>query len=491
VSSLKEQGVIAFLWDFSGKIIRRGMSFVVSIFLARLLVPEDFGLIALVVAIIAFSNIFTDVSLGAALIQRKRLRPVHYSSVFYFNLFMGTLFTLLIFFLAPIISNFYNNDTLIDLIKITSFSFIITSLVSVHGIKLRKELKYAVITKISLISSSISGIVGVLMAFYGFGIWSLVTQMMLSKILYAFLLFRASELSIVLEFSLKALKQLWAFGFRMFLANLLNTFYSQLNTIMIAKLFPMATLGYLQRAAALNGLAVQYSSGSLMAVLFPLLSKIQNDFERFQTIVIRGLGVISFAIFFLIGLLYLSSDNIIVLFYGEKWLPSSEYFKLMALSSFIYPVSALLVNVLSSRGNSKKFLRLEIYKKVLATGAFVVLYHYGITVYLYTLILTGSIAVYLNIYFVNKEIGLAKWMLIKIILIQAIIAIIGINIVLLVNKSLLFGDFMMIIINSIVYMLIFIGINKIFKTKSYSDIAKELNPIKEKILKKVFKNKFM
>ena len=151
-------------------------------------------------------------------------------------------------------------------------------------------------------------------------------------------------------------------------------FFIRLDFLIIGKLFPPATLGFFQRAKSLNSMVVQYSSGSLMSVLFPVLSKVKNDLPRFQSIVLKALGVISFIVFLLLGSLYLISEELIVLLFSAKWLQSVEFFKILVLSVFGLPISTLLVNVLSSRGNSKAFLRLEIYKKVIVTINFVVLY---------------------------------------------------------------------------------------------------------------------
>jgi len=487
MSSLKKQGAVAFTWDFLGKLFNRGMGFIVSIFLARLLEPSDFGTIALILVIIGIADIFTDLGLGGALIQRKRVSNTHYSSVFYLNVLVGLLFTLLFFVLAPTLSGFFGNQNMSLLIQVVSISFFINALASIHTTKLRKDLNYSILTKIRLVASIISGIIGVLMAFYGAGIWSLVAQSLVSQLLYMILIWNVSSLSIGTVFSIKALKQLWTYGFRMFLAGVLDNVFSRLNILIIGKLFPLATLGYLQRAKSLNDLAVQYSSGSLMSVLFPILSKIQDDLERFKKVVFKSLSIISFMVFLLTGILYLNADSLIELVYGKKWLPASEYFKIIALSSFLYPVSSILVNVLSSRGNSKMFLRLEIYKKALSVITLIVLFVYGVNAYLYALLIIGSIAVYLNIYFVHQEIEIKKWFMIKIILIQALIAWSSVFILLELNMVIKLEGLLFIIVNSSAYTILFVGMNKLFQTQSYDYVMEEGRPLISKVSMKLRK----
>ena len=213
--------------------------------------------------------------------------------------------------------------------------------------------------------------------------------------------------------------QLWGYGFRMFLSGLLDAIFSRLDYLIIGKLFEASALGFFQRAKSLNIFIVRYASGSLMSVLFPVLSKIQKDTERYVALVIKILGIIIFVTFLLLGLLYCTSEELILLLFGDKWMQSVEYFKILALSGFAAPISGLLVNILSSRGNSKAFLRLEIYKKIVGSIGFVILYFYGIKIFLYSVILQAFInGVFLNMGFVSREIPLSFWKMFRPLLIQ-------------------------------------------------------------------------
>ena len=477
MDNLKAQGAKAFIWDFAGKMANQGMGFVVSIFLARLLEPSDFGLIAMVMVIIGIAAVFTDMGLVAALIQRRRVRPVHYSSVFYFNLFVGLILTLLTYLSAPWISEFYNNKELLPLTQVMSLSFVIGALSSVQSTRLRKELNYALLTKISLISSLLSGIIGISLAFWGAGVWSLVAQTLTMGIVYNILIWTAGRWRPSLEFSWKALMQLWGFGFRMFLSGMLDSIVSRLDFLIIGKLFLPATLGYFQRAKSLNSFVIQYSSGSLMTVLFPVLSRVQNDLPRFQNIIMKSLGIIIFVVFLLLGGLYLVSEELIVLLFSDKWLPSVAFFKILVLSGFGYPISALLVNVLSSRGNSKAFLRLEIYKKTIAAINLVVLYLWGIEIYLYGLVVTSLLAVSLNILFASREIRLPFFLFAKPIIAQMGITIMAVILTILITKNLELSDILMLIIKGSLFTLLYALINTILKTSSYRYFLEQIIPM--------------
>ncbi len=486
VSTLKAQGTKAFIWDFSGKMAMHGMGFVVSIFLARLLEPSDFGLIAMAMVIIGIAGIFGDVGLGSALIQRRRVLSIHYSSVFFFNITIGALLTLFTFLAAPLIANFFNNQELIPLTQVISFSFIIGAFSAVQRAKLRKELNYALLTKIAFSSSLVGAVVGISLAFSGAGVWSLVALRLTQGIIFNAIIWIVSYWKPKAEFSLKALRQLWSFGFRMFLSSMLDRIFTHLDTIIIAKLFDPATLGLFNRAKSLNKMVITYSSGSLMSVLFPLLSKVKNDLVRFQNIIKKSLGIIIFVTFLLLGGLYLVSHELIVLLFGEKWLQTVDYFQILVLSGFGYPLSALLVNVLSSRGNSKAFLRLEIYKKLIASVNFVVLYFWGIDAFLYGLVVQATLGVSLNILFASREISVPFFQFAKPILMQMGITIVTVILTLLITQNIELIDIIMFIIKGSVFTLLYFLLNFIIKTSSFEYFLEQIMPIiKQKFGKKV------
>jgi len=423
MSSLKEKGIEAFIWDFFGKILIYGSSFIVTIVLARLLTPSDFGIIAILMAIIGIASILFDIGLAGALIQRKRVLDIHYASVFYFNIAVGFLLTLLMYIFAPSIAEFFNNSALKSYLESISIIFTLIAFHTVQTVILKRDLNYKQLTKLNFMASLSSGVLGVGLAFFGFGIWSLILQVLFREVTYNLVIWRISLWKPTLTFSLKALKQLWAYGFHMFLAQLLSTVYQKLDYMIIAKLFPPATLGYFHQAKQLNNLAITYFSSSLMSVLFPLLSKIQYDTVRFQAVIINILSIVSVVTFFILGELYLMADEFIVLLLGEQWVGSIYYFKLFILSAFAYPISALMVDVLKSRGKSKAFLKLEIYKIMIMFSNLYVLYTFGIEMFLYSLIVTSTLATLLNIKFATDEIKLSMLSIIKPIVIEMILTV--------------------------------------------------------------------
>lgn len=484
MDNLKEKAKIAFIWDFLGKIARSGMGFIVSIFLARLLEPSEFGLIAMVMVLIGIASIFTDVGLGSALIQRRRVLPIHYTSVFYFNIFIASALTAITYFSASAIAEFYNNSELILLTEVMSFSFIIAALSSLQAIKLRKELNYGLLTKMSLTSAFISGVVGISLAYYGAGVWSLVVQNILQGIIFNILIWKNTQWKPTLQFSFKALLQLWGFGFRLFLTGLIDKVFTQLDYLMIGKLFDAASLGFYQRAKSLNLFVIRYSSESLMSILFPVLSKVQNDLHRFQQIVVKGFGVINFATFLLLGGLYLVSEELIVLLFGDKWLPSVFMFQILVLSGFVRPIGAILMNILMSRGKSKIVLHMAMYKVVVAFLNFGVLYLWGIDAFLYGLIVVGLWDLFLNILFASREIKLSFMTFAKPFIVQSSIAILA---VVLTNYITGYFDYIhifMLIIKGSIFTFIYVFMNFVMKTASYNYFLEQIMPMVRKRIKR-------
>ncbi|MBW6453478.1 MAG: oligosaccharide flippase family protein, partial [Methyloprofundus sp.] len=227
------------------------------------------------------------------------------------------------------------------------------------------------------------------------------------------------------------------------------------------------TLGYFQRAKSLNLLVVQYSSGSLMSVLFPVLAQVKNDLPRFRKIAIKMMGIISFIVFLLLGGLYLLSEELIILLFGEKWLPSVHFFQILVFSGFAYPVSALLVNILSSRGNSKGFLRLEVFKKSLVSINLLVLYFFGINSYLYGLMVTSVFGLSLNIFFATREIKSTFFSFLEPIVDQAIIVILSVVSAVYLISFMDMPSEILFFVEGFLFTILYLIFSWIFKTKSY------------------------
>lgn len=480
IDNLKLKGTVALLWDLVGKFANSGVGFIVAIVLTRVLEPSEFGLVAIVLIVLGFMNVFFDAGLAAALVQRKRVLPIHYSSVFYFNMTAAAILTYLVFLSAPWIADFYHNVKLKQLIEVMSVSFLIGAFGSVQKVQLQKKLNYALLTKITITASAISGMVGISLALCGAGVWSLVIQNLSLGTISSILLWVFSSWRPSLSFSFKALKNLWSFGFHIFIVSIMNALFGRIDVMIAGKLVSPVILGYYDRAKALNQMIYAYTASSLISVLFPVLSKVQNDIERFQNIVIKVYAILTFFIFLIISIFYLNSEELITILYSAKWLSSAEYFKIIVLSNFSHIYGALLTNILISRGKSKLFLRIDIYKKVLFTINLYFGFSYGLVTFLWGNVIVSILSFIIDIYYSTQEIKLSVFDFIKIALFQSLIALISVYVVCIMLNKIDYNNIVMFFLKSTSIVFIYLVLSYIFQTTAWTYTFKELMLILKK-----------
>ena len=411
--SLRKKTIKGLTWDLSGRISSQVVSFIISIFLARILSPKDFGLLAMVNVVVSIANIFLDFGFNTSLVQKQKIEKEHFSSVFIFNIIVGVSFALLLFLFSGLISKFYNNELVKPVGRIMSLIFIINSFGSIFRIKLYKELNFKTLSIGSILGTVISGIVGVSMALNGFGVWSLVAQTIsASLVTSAFFLIKSKWIPAII-FSIKHLKELLNFSFSIFISTLIGVVFNQLDNLVIGKLFSPSNLGYYYRAKSMEMMTYEFTSVSLLTVLFPSLSLVKDDKDRFIKIVLKSFHIILYFSISLLGFLYLTSNKIFVILFTEKWTPSVEYFNILLLSAFIYPINTLFSAILTSKGNSKSFLRLTILRYTILSITFFFLYFYGINTYLYSYVFFTIVIFIFSVSYVTKELMISRSLFFK------------------------------------------------------------------------------
>jgi teichuronic acid exporter len=403
LENLKRKTIKALGFDLINRFSRQGINFAITVFLARILSPRDFGLVAMVNVIILLAREMNQMGLGSAIVQKKNAGDEDYGSVFYFNMAAGVLLTTLIFFIAGPVARFYDQPELKSVVQVMSLTFLINSFCLIRLSWLRKHLKFSVITISSLVSLVLGGTAGIVMAYRGYGVWSLVIQSLVSALVNNICIYILTKWSPVLVFKWKALKDLWKYGIHMFGVNIMETFFAQLDNLVIGKLFNPVTLGFYNRAKSLNTLVSDYSSGGLMTVFFPVLSSIQDDRKRFENVVYRSFHFISFISFFLSGFFFVCARDVIVILFTAKWIPVITYYKIMVLAGFVYPLSVVLINIITAKGNSRMYFRSNVFKKSFLVLNFLIGFYFGIEGFLYGLVLVSFINLTINIYFAARE----------------------------------------------------------------------------------------
>jgi len=463
----------SFLWDFLGKIGSQLISLVIGIVLARLLSPTEYGLIGMAMVFIAFSGIFTNLGLSSALIQRKDPNEEHFSSSFYFNIGVALLFFILFIILAPFIADFFNEPKITNLIRVLSLNILINSLIIVQSAIMYREMLFKAFSKIRIISTLISGIIGIAMALIGFGVWSLVIQTLISSLVQTIYIWLLNTWRPKIIFKINALKELWTFGFHLFLNGIMNVAYNNLSTIIIAKIFSAIDLGLFTRAESLNRFVIKYSSESIGSVIYPAMTKLQEKKKELIDLGAKSQKLISFTAFGLLGLLYLTAEPFILFLLGEKWKGAIEIYKILCLSGFALPISAAATSIFKAHGNSKEFLWEDVIKKIVGFAGMAIGFFFGLEGFLYSLVLTGLFNVLLDMYYVEKIMGYPLMLQLRSITIYPIITItivLALSYIPMSTNS----NFFNLIIYGALYCSGYILINSILKTMGFEIFKSQL-----------------
>ncbi len=406
---LKSKTIRGIFWSFAERIGQQGIQFVISIILARLLLPEQFGLIAMLALFMAVAQSFLDSGFGQALIQKQDATSVDESSVFYFNIFVGVIAAGLLSLAAPWIAAFYKTPLLKPLTRALSLNLIINSFGLVQTALMTKRVDFKTQMKITMTSSFLSGVIGIAMAYKGFGVWSLVAQSLSANAFRTALLWVFNPWRPVQAFSFASLRTMFGFGSKLLFSGLLDTIYNNMYLVVIGKLFSAKDLGFYSRARTIEQVPVENISGSVGRVTYPVYSSIQNDKARLKRGVNMSLTTLAMVNFpLMIGLAVVARPLVQVLL-TDKWLPCVPYLQLLCIVGILYPLHSINLNVLKAQGRSDLQSRLEVLKKVLAVVVIFITYRWGIKALIYGQLVTSCLAYYLNSYYTGKLLNYPIW----------------------------------------------------------------------------------
>ncbi|MEL7588549.1 MAG: MOP flippase family protein [Prolixibacteraceae bacterium] len=403
--SLKQKTVSGIFWSFIDTFAGQGIQFLTGIVLARILSPREFGLIGMIAVFIAVSESFINSGFGSALIRKKDCTQNDFSTVFYFNMTAGLVVFLLLYFLAPVISNFFDEPALKPIVQVFGLVLLIDSLSLIQKTLLIKRIDFKLQARISIIASVGSGIIAIGMAWSGFGVWSLVVQRLSRQTLISVFMWLWNTWRPIAVFSKKSFRELFGFGSKLMISGLIDTLYQNIYYLVIGKFFSAQELGYYTRADQFKTLPSQNLTAIISRVSYPVLSGIQDDKARLKTNyqkLIRGIMLITFVL--MMGMAAVAEPMIITLI-GEKWRPAVVYLQMLSFVGMFYPLNALNLNMLQVMGRSDLFLKLEIIKKTLALPIILVGIFLGIKLMIAGMILNSMIAWYINSYWSGHLIG--------------------------------------------------------------------------------------
>jgi O-antigen/teichoic acid export membrane protein len=403
--NLGKKTISGVIWSATERFSMQGVQFLVGIILARLLTPHDYGLIGMLSIFLAISQTFIDSGFSSALIQKKDRDETDYSTIFFFNILVGLIIYLILYFSAGQIAYFFHEPTLKLLTKVVSINIIINSFAIIQRTKLTISLDFKTQTKASLTSIIIGGAVGITLAYKGYGVWALVIQSLTQNFFNTLLLWFFSKWLPKAVFSKMAIKPLFSFGSKLLGAGLLNTIFNHIYLFVIGKFFNADDLGYYTRAKQFQQLPSQNISAVIQRVSFPVLSSLQNDEVKLLATFRKFIKFSAFIIFPLMLGLAVLAEPLIKILLTEKWIKTVPLLQLLCFAGVLYPIHSLNLNILNVKGRSDLFLKLEIIKKILISLVILFTIKFGIIGLIIGQIGTSIISFLINTYYTGRIIG--------------------------------------------------------------------------------------
>lgn len=481
MNSLKNKTVNGLLWSAIDNFANLAIQFIVGVILARILTPHEFGLIGMILIFIAISQSIVNSGFSQALIRKNNCTENDYSTVFYFNLLTGIIVYLILYFSSSSVSHFFAEPQLSTIIKVFSVIIIIESFTIIQRTILIKRLDFKLQTKISIFSTIGSGIISIVMAYKGFGVWSLVVLHIGRRSLNSLFLWVWNKWTPTLIFSIKSFKELFGFGSKLLLSGLIDTIYRNIYYVVIGKFFSAQELGYYTRADEFKRIPSENLNNIIGRVSFPVLAEIQNDKARLKSNyqkLIRSTMLITFTL--MIGMAAVARPMILTLI-GDKWEPSIIYLQMLCFVGMMYPLHALNLNMLQVSGRSDLFLKLEVIKKIIAIPTIIIGVIWGIKLMIVGMMINTLFAYYLNSYWSGRFIGYSfKEQVFDILPSFGLALTMGIGVFFL-GKILPFNNLMVLIIQVLTGAGFILTFCEITKFRDYSFI-KEL--VSEKLNKK-------
>lgn len=483
--NLREKAAAGMIWTTIQKFTLMGVHFISGIILARLLNPYDFGCIGMLTIFMTLTEAFIDGGFGSALIQKKRPTQTDYSTIFWWNLALSFVMYAVLYVSAPAISRFYHIDILCDVLRVQGIILFIYALNLIQRNQLKKQLKFKIIAIVRIITCIIQLTVTIIMAYKGYGVWALVANNIISGLIPAIVFWIYSKWQPSWVFSWKSFKELFSFGFYMFLTYLMNRFFSQIQGLLIGRIYNPSTLGYYSKAMGTERLASGTITGVMTSVTYPLYAEVQDNMEKMQNMIKRLTSTISFINFPLLILLLLEAKAIFVLLYSEKWLPSVPYFQMLCIAGMGGCLTSVNTQCIAAIGKSKVMFKWTLIKRIIGFSCIIGgLVLFGMKGLLAGIIFNSWFSYFVNIMLVSVHIGYKWtrqiWDLLQIILVTVIFGVATYLSVNAMGLSLYLDGIVKFFLFSSLYVLWFL----LLKPESYLYTKGIITPLIEKYIKK-------
>lgn len=405
MKDLKRKALAGLAWSFLERFSLQGIGFVVSVILARVLLPEQFGLIGMLSVFLAVGNSLIDSGLTSSLIRTENPTNADYSTVFFINLVGSVFVYAVVYATAPLIASFYNQSDLTQISRIYCLSFIIRAFTSVQNTRLTKEMDFKTQMTVQTVAIVVGGGTGVWMALAGYGVWSLVGMHLVQSTSVSAHLWVVTNWRPSFLLDWRRLREHFDFGYKLTLSGMLNTIYQNLYVLIIGKFFNAAELGFFTRANSMRQLPLRNISSALDKITYPVFASIQSEDARLKRWYRRLMQQVLFWLSPLLIWMAVVAKPLFVLLFTEKWLPAAEYFQILCVSGIFYPLAAYNLNILKVKGRSDLVLRLEVIKKTYTTLLIFAVIPFGIKGLLTFQVVTTLVGFLVNTYYSGRLIG--------------------------------------------------------------------------------------
>lgn len=476
------------IWSALQKYSTMFITFISGIILARLLTPYDYGCIGMLSIFMVLAEAFIDGGFGSALIQKKNPTQEDYSTIFWFNIGMSVLMYAVLYVSAPAIARFYDIPLLRDVLRVQGIVIFIYAFNIIQQNQLRKKLNFKVISIVTIITSITSLAITIYMAYVGFGVWALVAQHLLTAFIPALVFWFYIKWRPIWTFSWQSFRELFSFGFYMFLTHLLNQFGQQIQGLLIGKMYNPATMGYYSKAHGTEKLASNSIGSIMMQVTYPLYSEVQDDKKQLANIIKRITMTISYLVFPLMFILLLCAKPIFLLLYSDRWLPSVPYFQVLCLAGLPYSLQSVNNNAIAAVGKSKVMFFWTVIKRVISIG-FIIggLVLLGMKGLLAGVVIGTWFSYFVNISQVSKYVGY-KWNtqllnIMPVTVASVVSALVAYGVGVLLHLS-VYPDG---IVKFVIYVMVYLSWSLIFKLEAYTYFLTIIEPMMKKFKHKVTK----
>lgn len=455
------------------------ISFCANLVLARLLTPDDYGVIGMLLIFISVSNTFIDGGFGTALIQKKEPTQEDYSTIFFWNIFISVILTGILYISSPFISEFYRLPLLSDVLKVMGTVLVINAFSVVQTNILQKKFEFKKLATINIIANIAASIFAIVLALRGFGVWSLVFRYLSCSLVISIILWITTKWKPMLTFKFKSFRTLGKFGGMVLLANLVETIYTEFQGLVIGRAFSAKDLGYYTQAKRLEEIPTLGISSAVNQASFPMYARLQDDKMALSLAVRKYVRALSLLVIPLYFLFILVAEPLITILFTEKWIESVDLFKILCFVGMIYPINTVNTNVIKSLGKGKLYFNLQLWKRVLGIALILFSVRYGLSAMMWSLVITSYIIFMINAIFSEKLIGYSFIRQIGDAFMPFAISIIILCLVYPISL-LQINSYYAAIFQTVLYTLCYVLIMRLFKVNIVKDIFAQIKLLKLK-----------